>query len=142
MKQEFDALIENHTWNLVLRPPNANVIRSLWIFQLKIKSDGSFERYKAHLVGDGKSQREGVDCDETFSPVVKHASIRIVLSIAISKSWSIHQLDVKNAFLHDHLNETIYMHQLLGFRDSTYPDHVCLLRKSLYGLKQGPQAWY
>ena len=122
--------------------PNANIIRSLWVFRVKTKSDGSFERYKARLVGDGKSQREGIDCDETFSPVVKPASIRIVLSIALSRSWSIHQLDVKNAFLHGHLTETVYMHQPLGFRDPTRPDHVCLLRKSLYGLKQAPRAWY
>ena len=135
MKEEFDALIENHNWDLVPRPPNANIIRPLWVFRVKTKSDGSFERYKARLVGDGKSQREGIDCDETFSPVVKPASIRIVLSIALSRSWSIHQLDVKNAFLHGHLTEAVYMHQPMGFRDSTRPDHVCLLRKSLYGLK-------
>ena len=118
------------------------MIRSLWIFRLKTKFDGSFERYKARLVGDGKSQQEGVDCDETFSLVVKPASIRLVLSIAISKSWSIHQLDVKNAFLHDHLSETAYMHQPLGFRDPAHPDYVCLLRKSLYGLKPASRAWY
>ena len=110
MKDEFDALIENHTWDLIPRPPNANVIWSLWIFQLKTKSDGSFECYKARLVGDGKSQREGTDYDMTFSPVVKPASIRVVLSIARSRSWSIHQLDVKNAFPQRHLNETVYMH--------------------------------
>ena len=86
------------------------MIRSLWIFRVKTKSDVSFERYKSCLVGDGKSQREGIDCDETFSLVVKPATIHIVLSIALSKSWSIHQLDVKNAFLHEHLTETIYMH--------------------------------
>ena len=73
---------------------------------------------------------------------MKPASIRIVLSIALSRSWSIHQLDVKNAFLHGHLTETVYMHQPMGFRDSTRPDHVCLLRMSLYGLKQAPRAWY
>ena len=142
MNDEFNALIENNAWDLVSRPLNANVIRSLRIFRVKTKSDGSFERYKASLVGDGKSQREGINCDETFSPVVKPASIRIVLSIALSKSWSIHQLDVKNTSLHGHLNETLYMHQPLGFRDPTRPDHLCLLRKSLYGLKQGPRARY
>ena len=73
------------------------------IFWVKTKSDGSFERYKTHLVNDGKSQREGIDCDETFSLVVKPATIRIVLSSALSKSWSIHQLDVKNTFLHAQL---------------------------------------
>ena len=82
MQDEFDALIENHTWILVPRPPNANIIRSSWVFRVKTKSDGSFECYKARLVGDGKSQKEGIDCDETFSPVMKPASIRIVLSIA------------------------------------------------------------
>ena len=130
------------TLDLVPRPPHANVIRSLWIFRVKTKSDGSFERYKARLVDDGKSQREDIDCDETFSPMVKPASIRIVLSIALSKSWSIHQLDVKNAFLHGDLNETVYLHQPLGFRNPVCPDHVCFLRKSLYGLKQVPRAWY
>ena len=68
MKGEFDALIENNTWDPLSRPPNANVIRSLWIFRVKSKSDGSFERYKARLVGDGKSQREGIDYDETIRP--------------------------------------------------------------------------
>ena len=105
-------------------------------------SEGAFERYKTRLVGDGKSQREGINCDETFSPVVKPASIRIVLSIALSLSWSIHQLDVKNAFFHGHLNETVYIHQPLGFRDPTRLDHVCLLKKSFYVLKQVPRAWY
>ena len=111
MQEEFDAWIENNTWDLVPRPPNANVIRSLWIFRVKTKSDGSFERYKVRLVGDGKSHREGIDCDETFSPVVKPATIRIVLSLTLAKSWSIHQLDVKNAFLHANLTETVCMHQ-------------------------------
>ena len=91
-------MIENNAWDLVPQPPNANVIRSLWIFRVKTKSDGSFERYKARLVSDGKSQREDIDCDETFSPVVKLATIRIVLSMALSKSWSIHHWMLKMRF--------------------------------------------
>ncbi|CAJ2642890.1 unnamed protein product [Trifolium pratense] len=142
MKDEYDALIENRTWELVPRPSNANVIRSLWIFRHKKKSDGSFERYKARLVGNGANQQSGVDCGETFSPVVKPATIRTVFSIALSKSWCLHQLDVKNAFLHGNLDETVYMHQPPGFRNPQYPEHVCLLKKSLYGLKQAPRAWY
>ncbi|XP_071739987.1 uncharacterized mitochondrial protein AtMg00810-like [Rutidosis leptorrhynchoides] len=114
----------------------------MWIFRHKTRSDGTFERYKARLVGDGRAQPLGIDCHETFSPVVKPATIRTVLSIAVSNHWSIHQLDVKNAFLHGHLSETIYMHQPLGFRDPKYPNHVCLLKRSLYGLKQAPRAWY
>ena len=74
--------------------------------------------------------------------MVKPATIRAVLSIAVSKSWPIHQMVVKNAFLHGHLNETVYMHQPMGFRDKNHPNHVCLLKKSLYGLKQVPRAWY
>lgn len=142
MLDEFNALIENKTWDLVPRPADVNIIRSMWIFRHKKKSDGTFERHKARLVGDGRSQQVGVDCDETFSPVVKPATIRTVLSIALSKSWPIHQLDVKNAFLHGKLHETVYMHQPMGFRDPVHPDYVCLLKKSLYGLKQAPRAWY
>ena len=142
MLDEINALIDNHTWDLVPRPPNVNVIRSMWVFRHKRNSDGSFERYKARLVANGKTQQPGIDCDETFSPVVKPATIRTVLSIAISHSWSIHQLDVKNSFLHGSLNETVYMHQPIGFCDKSRPDHVCLLRGSIYGLKQAPRAWY
>uniref|UniRef100_A0A803MAS2 Reverse transcriptase Ty1/copia-type domain-containing protein n=1 Tax=Chenopodium quinoa TaxID=63459 RepID=A0A803MAS2_CHEQI len=82
--EEYDALIANGTWDLVSRPSNVNVIHSLWIFRHKTNSDGSFERHKARLVGDGKSQREGIDCDETFSPVVKQATIQVVLSSFVS----------------------------------------------------------
>ncbi|GJU10596.1 ribonuclease H-like domain-containing protein [Tanacetum coccineum] len=84
----------------------------------------------------------GVDFDETFSPVVKPATIRTVLSLAVSRQWPIHQLDVKNAFLSGDLSETVYMHQPPGFVDNRYPHHVCLLQSSLYGLKQAPRAWF
>ncbi|GKC67352.1 ribonuclease H-like domain-containing protein, partial [Tanacetum coccineum] len=124
MTDEFNALIDNNTWVLVPRTPDMHVIRSMWIFRHKMKSGSSFERYKARLVGDGRSQQLGVDCNETFSPVVKPATIQMVLSIALSKSWSIHQLDVKNAFLHGTLNEIVYMHQPFVFRDPHYPNHV------------------
>ncbi|KAI3729915.1 hypothetical protein L6452_18587 [Arctium lappa] len=142
MTEEFRALIDNNTWELVPRTHAMNIVHSMWIFRHKTKSDGSLERYKARLVCDGRSQKEGIDCGETFSPVVKPTTIRTVLSNALSNAWEVHQLDVKNAFLHGHLHETVYMHQPPGFRDHHLPNHVCLLKKSLYGLKQTPRAWY
>lgn len=141
MDDEYAALIKNKTWDLEPRPPSVNVIRSMWIFRHKEKSDSSFERHKARLVGDGAGQQVGVDCGETFSPVVKPTTIRTVLSLALSKAWHIHQLDVKNAFLRGELKETVYMHQPLGFKDPNHPNHVSST-KMLYGLKQVPRAWY
>lgn len=105
-------------------------------------SSGSLECYKARWVLCGFTQRPGVDFGETFSPVVKPATIRTVLTVALSHDWPVHQLDVKNAFLHGTLDETVYCVQPSGFDDSKCPDFVCRLNKSLYGLKQAPRAWY
>ena len=142
MQDEFNALLQNQTWTLVPRPSGANVVSGKWVFRHKFHSDGSLSRYKARWVCRGYSQQHGIDFDETFSPVVKPSTIRTVLSIAISSSWPIHQLDVKNAFLNGSLQETVYCQQPLGFIDSSKPNHVCLLQKSLYGLKQAPRAWF
>ena len=103
MHDEYNALISNGTWTLVPRPPGVNIVRSMWLFRHKFNADGTLSRYKARLVANGRSQQQGIDCDETFSPVVKPATIRTVLSIVILRHWPIHQLDVKNAFLHGHL---------------------------------------
>ena len=142
MEEERSALLQNHTWDLVPRPPRANVVTGKWIFKHKFRSDGSLERYKARWVLRSFTQWHGVDFDETFSPVVKPATVRTVLSLALSRRWPIHQLDVKNAFFHGTLSETVYCQQPSGFEDPAHPDHVCLLKKSLYGLKQAPRAWY
>jgi hypothetical protein len=80
--------------------------------------------------------------EETFSPVIKQATVRLVFSIAVSCDWKIHQLDIHNAFLNGVLDEEVYMKQPPGFVDSALPSHVCRLHKSLYGLKQAPRAWY
>jgi len=142
MEEEFAALLQNNTWDLVPNPPQANVVTGKWLFKHKFNADGSLERYKARWVLRGFSQRPGIDFDETFSPVVKPATVRTVLSLALSQNWPIHQFDVKNAFLHGTLTETVYCAQPSGFEDSTHPDFVCRLNKSLYGLKQAPRAWY
>jgi hypothetical protein len=140
MLEEFNALMRNDTWSLVARPAGVNVVTGKWIFRHKFNSDGSLARYKARWVVRGFTQQHGVDYDETFSPVVKPATICTVLSLATSRSWPIHQMNVKNAFLHGHLEETIYCEQPSGFVDASHPSHVCLLKKSLYGLKQAPHT--
>jgi hypothetical protein len=142
MRDEFQALKENQTWQLVPRLPGANVVSGKWVFHQKFHSDGSLSRYTACWVCRGFSQQHGHDYDENFSHVVKPSTICIFLSLAVTSSWPIHQLDVKNAFLHGSLNETIYCQQPLGFEDTNNPNHVCLLKKSLYGLKQAPRAWF
>ncbi|GJV77506.1 ribonuclease H-like domain-containing protein [Tanacetum coccineum] len=142
MYDEYNALVKNGTWILVPRPSDVNLVRSMWLFKHKFHADGTLSRYKARLVANGSNQQHGVDFDETFSPVVKPATIRTVLSLVVSRQWPIHQLDVKNAFLNGDLSETVYMHQPPGFVDSRYPNHVCLLQRSLYGLKQAPRAWF
>ncbi|GJX47632.1 ribonuclease H-like domain-containing protein, partial [Tanacetum coccineum] len=142
MYDEYNALIRNSTWILVPKPPNANVVRSMWLFWHKYHADGSLSGYKARLVANGLSQQYVVDCDDTFSPVVKPATIRNVLSLVFSRNWPILQLDVKNAFLNGDFLETVYMYQLRGFVDPRFPHHVCRLQRSLYGLKQAPRAWF
>jgi hypothetical protein len=140
MRDDFSALLQNDTWQLVPRPPGANIVSGKWVFHQKFNSDGSLSHYKACWVCHGFSLQHGIDYDETFSPVVKPSTIHTVLSIAISLEWPIHQLDVKNAFLHGSLQEIVYCQQPLGFEDASAHDHLCLLQKSLYGLKQAPRA--
>jgi hypothetical protein len=140
MEVEHDALLANKTWDLVPRPPRANVVTGKWIFKHKFHVDGTLERYKARWVLSGFTQHPSVDFDETFIPVVKTATVSTVLSLALSRGWPVHQLDVKNAFLHGTLSETVYCAQPAGFQDTAHPDHVCRLNKFLYGLKQAPRV--
>lgn len=114
MQDEFNALQANGTWTLVPRPSHANVITGKWLFKNKLNPDGSLERRKARWVVRGFSQRPGVDFHQTFSPVVKPATIRTVLHLAATRRWPVHQLDVKNAFLHGDLAERVYCHQPPG----------------------------
>nr|GEX26748.1 ribonuclease H-like domain-containing protein [Tanacetum cinerariifolium]GEY14672.1 ribonuclease H-like domain-containing protein [Tanacetum cinerariifolium] len=115
MYDEYNALIKNNTWVLVPKPPNVNVVWCVWLFRHKYHAEGSLSRYKTHLVANERSQQFGVDCDDSFSYVVKPVTIRTVLSLALSRSWLIHQLDVKNVFLNDDFSKTVYMHQPPGY---------------------------
>ena len=141
MGDEYGALVKNKTFSLVPRPPDANIIRSMWLYKHKTGADGEIKRHKSRLVANGKSQEAGLDYDETFSPVVKPVTIRSVLHLALLNNWEVHHLDVKNAFLHGKLDEKVYMHQPPGMADSARPHHVWKLEKAIYGLKQAPRAW-
>ncbi|KAJ4746261.1 Gag/pol [Rhynchospora pubera] len=142
MTQEVHALRQNNTWQLVPPPGDHNIVGCKWIYKTKRHSDGTVERYKARLVAKGFTQEEGVDYFDTFSPVVRPTTIRIVLSLAVTNRWPLRQLDVNNAFLNGVLHETVYMQQPPGFTDPQFPSHVCLLHKAIYGLKQSPRAWF
>jgi histone deacetylase 1/2 len=142
MEQEFEALLRNNTWHLVPPSCGVNVIDSKWIFKVKRHANGQVERYKARLVAKGFKQRYGLDYEDTFSPVVKPTTIRLLLSLAVSRGWFLRQLDVQNAFLHGVLEEEVFMRQPPGFEDPQRPHHLCRLEKALYGLKQAPRAWH
>jgi histone deacetylase 1/2 len=135
MDAEHQALVKNKTWRLVPPPKGKNIIGCKWVYKIKRKADGSVDRYKARLVAKGYKQQYGIDYEDTFSPMVKAATIQIILSVAITKGWSLRQLDVQNAFLHGVLEEEVYMHQPPGYIDRKHPGYVCRLGKALYGLK-------
>jgi hypothetical protein len=142
MVDEYNALLRNKTWTLVPPASGRNVIDCKWVFKLKYKANGSVDRQKARLVAKGYTQLLGIDYDETFSPVVKPATIRLVISLAVSHGWVLCQLDVHNAFLHVILEEEVYMKQPHGFVDSNLPPYHCKLNKALYGMKQAPHTCY
>jgi hypothetical protein len=142
MQDEHNALLRNRTWTLVDRPPGARVISAKWVFKHKLNANGSLERYKARWVVRCFNQCLDVDFGETFSPIVKRATIRTVLTIIASRQWPAHQLDVSNAFLHGNLNERVYCQRPTGFTDPQRPDTICLLSRSLYGLRQALRAWF
>lgn len=113
-----------------------NLVSCKYFYKLKLNSDGSISKYKAKLIAKGFHQQPGIDYTETFSPIVKLATIMLVLAIVVSYNWSMRQSDVSNAFIHSYLKEDVYMQQPPGYVDSDHPHHVCKLQKSLYGLKQ------
>ena len=143
MQEEMDSLSKNQTWDLVELPIGKKAVGCKWVFAKKdgISSEDKV-RYKARLVAKGFAQREGIDYNEVFSPVVKHSSIRILLALVAQWDLELAQLDVKTGFLHGNLEKKIYMTQPEGFQTVGKENWVCKLKKSLYGLKQSPRQWY
>ncbi|KAH9657194.1 retrovirus-related pol polyprotein from transposon RE1 [Citrus sinensis] len=139
---EMRALEKNKTWELVKLPEGKKPVGCKWIFTVKYRADGSLERYKARLVAKGFTQTYGIDYQETFAPVAKMNSIRVLLSLAASLGWQLQQLDLKNAFLNGELEEEVYMDLPPGFENEYGIEKVCKLKRSLYGLKQSPRAWF
>ncbi len=141
MEEEMKSLEQNETWTLTSLPKGRQTIQNRWVFKLKLDGDGAVRRYKARLVAKGFTQRPGIDFEETFSPVVKHDSLRAVLAVAAEKDLHMLQLDVKTAFLNGDLHEELYMAQPAGFVAAGREKEVCKLNRSLYGLKQASRAW-
>ena len=141
-KKELASIMANGTWDLVELPAGRLPIDSKWVFKIKRDAAGNIERYKARLVARGFMQQHGVDFAETFAPVAKFTSIRVLLAIAAAEDLELHQLDVDTAFLNGDLKEEIYMKQPLGFEEPGREHLVCRLKKSLYGLKQASRSWY
>ena len=138
----MSALSENATWSLVTRPPGRTIVGFCWVYTVKYLPDSSIKRLKARLVTKGYTQTYTVDYAETFSPVAKISSIRILISLVANLGWPLFQLDIKNAFLNGNLKEEVYMEQPPRFVAHRESGKVCRLHKAIYGLKQSLRAWF
>ena len=141
IREEYDSLVKNGTWNLTTLPIGRTAIKSRWVFKFKPAYDGVPERFKARLVAKGYTQKYGIDYHDTYAPVVKSSALRMILATVAALDLEMIQLDVKTAFLHGLLDEEIYMEQPEGFVDVGQENKVCRLVKSIYGLKQAPRTW-
>jgi transposase InsO family protein len=142
MKEEINSQLENHTWELVELPPDRQTVKCRWVFLTKRNADGNPARHKARLVAKGYTQQQGIDYEETFAPVARLDSLRLLLALAAHEDWEIHQIDIKTAFLNGDLDEEIYMDQPEGFTEEGKEHLVCRLKKAIYGLKQASRQWY
>ncbi|GJV57324.1 retrovirus-related pol polyprotein from transposon TNT 1-94 [Tanacetum coccineum] len=142
MQEELNQFITNDVWELVPNPMDMTIIGTKWVYRNKLDENGVVTRNKARLVAQGYNQQEGIDYDETYAPVARLESIRILLAYACALDFKLYQMDVKSAFLNGVINEEVYVAQPPGFIDFAKPNYVYKLKKALYGLKQAPKAWY
>ncbi|GJZ83257.1 retrotransposon protein, putative, ty1-copia subclass [Tanacetum coccineum] len=137
----MQSMKDNEVWVLVKLPPNGKTVGSKWLFKKKTDIDGAVHTYKARLMAKGYTQTPGIDYEETFSHVSNIRAIRILIAIAAYYDYEIWKIDVKTAFLNGYLNEEVYMEQPEGFVNPKYPNRVCKLKRSIYGLKQASRQW-
>ncbi|GJV98107.1 retrovirus-related pol polyprotein from transposon TNT 1-94 [Tanacetum coccineum] len=142
MQEELNQFKTNDVWELVPNPMDMTIIGTKWVYRNKLDENGVVTRNKARLVAQGYNQQEGIDYDETYAPVARLESIRILLAYACALDFKLYQMDVKSAFLNGFINEEVYVAQPPGFIDFAKPNYVYKLKKALYGLKQAPKAWY
>lgn len=140
MDKEMNSLYKQEVWELVPLPKGAKAISTRWVFRVKLDEHGNVDKYKARLVVKGFSQREGIDFNQTFSPVVRYDTLRIIISLAAAYNLELKQIDVASAFLYGNLDEEIFAKQPDGYQDGS--TQVCHLKKSLYGLRQSPRCWH
>jgi hypothetical protein len=142
MMEEYWSIMKNDVWEVVLRPEGKLVVTSKWIYKIKHATNGNIEKYKAKFVARGFSQKEGVDYEETFSPVSRYTSIWTIISLSLVMGWKIHQMHVKTSFLNGVIEEEVYIEKPQGCVIHRNESHVYGLKKAVYGLKQESRAWY
>lgn len=133
MIEEYESIMKNDIWDIVPRLKGRSVVTSKWLYKIKHGADGSIKKYKARFVACGFTQREGEDYDDIFALVARYTTIRSIVALAASQGWTLHQMDVKTAFLHGLLQEEVYIEQPPGFEVHDRKTHVCQLKKALYG---------
>ncbi|GJS70398.1 retrotransposon protein, putative, ty1-copia subclass [Tanacetum coccineum] len=141
MNVEMQSMKDNEVWDLVDLPPNGKTVGSKWLFKKKTDMDGAVHTYKARHVAKGYTQTPGIDYEETFSPVADIRAIRILIAIVAFYDYDIWQMDVKTSFLNGYLSKEVHMEQPEAFVNPKYPNQVCKLKRSIYGLKKASRQW-
>ena len=139
MKDEINALKKNKTFEVVDKPIGRNIVGSKWVFKTKRNADGTLERYRARAVAQGFTQAPGFDFEDTFAPVIRYESLRLLLALCVRNKWRPRQFNVKSAFLYGKLKEEVYIRPPAGFGDG---DKVSKLNRYIYGLQQSANQWY